>query len=506
MMTQLKNITYTGIIELEKHSKFILFALIFILIIRTLVFNYNCVGTGDFYYHAGVVNELQKNPFNPTHPFYGTNDTTQYFTPYHLIVAIFGNIFYLSAIEALMVFSIINILVFILGLYLFTKQLYGNFSVFSLLFILFLWAGFFGFSGEYSYQFLPRVASYHSLFAMGMMLLAYSIALKAKFSNIILCSFLSALAIISQPISIFAVSFGIPILLVKRFGFVKKAALFTLIYGIILLILIYLYPYYSFFELAFDQSKNAIQWPDQTFPMYAPKVIIRIIWPVLILCPILLIDGIRKHAFSLLIGLAVLIPYAIYAPKNSELTGRSLLFIILMVQISLGYAMSNLISNNKKWIIVLIFLSPLFMYNLAYGTYSKGDTSFLKPMKQEMTIVARHIKHNEVVITDLNTGYYLVGYTGKIVATIFPQYLVKDDNERQEDIVKFYDPASTNLIRTNMVDKYNAKYILMNKNKIRPKMNEMFIDANQSVIDSVRKMGDTVLELDQLLLIRIKGY
>lgn len=505
---RLKKSTLMNSKLLEKYSNYLFIALVLITIIATLVSNYNSLGDGDFYYHAGVVNELQENPFNPKHPFYGTNDATQYFTPYHLVVALFGKAFNLSAPEALMVFAIINILIFILGLYLFTGYLYGEFSVISLFFILFLWGGFFGFSGEYSFRFLPKVASYHSLFSMGIMLFAFAIALRASFSNIMLTSFLAALAIISQPISIFTVSFGVPILFIKRFGSIKKAALFSLIYGTILLILLYLWPYYSFFGAVFGQAKSVDIWPGQTFPMYAPITILKVIWPVLFLCPILIIDGIKNHIFPLLIALSVFIPYILYAPMNSELTGRSLPYIILMIQISLAYAMSDLILDNRKWGLVLICLSPLFLYNLVLGTYSiaKGDKSFLKPMKQELTIVSRHLKHYEVVITDLNTGYYLVGNTAKVVATIFPQKFVMDDNQRKDDIARIYDPASSNLIRRDIATKYNARYFLMNKNKIRPKVGGMFIDANQSVIDSVRKMGNTVLELDQLLLIRIEDY
>jgi len=505
---QLNGRTIIESMRLEKYFIYILIALVFILIIAALVFNYNSIGFGDFYYHAGVVNELQENPFNPKHPFYGTYDATQYFTPYHLIVALFGNVFNLSASEALMVFGIINILIFILGFYLFTTYLYDRFSVLSLLFILFLWGGIFGFSGEYSYRILPKVASYHSLFAMVMMLFAYTIALKARLSNIFFSSILATLAIISQPISIFAVSFGVPILLLKRFGSIKKAVLFSLIFGSALLILLYLWPYYSFFGIAFGQARSADIWPGETFPMYAPLTVIKVIWPLLLLCPILLIDGIKKHTFPLLIALSVFIPYIFYAQTNCELTGRSLLFIILMLQISLAYALSNLISKNIKWGLVLILLIPLFFYHIAFGTYSisKGDTSFLKPMKQEMLIMSRHLKHYEVVITDLNTGYYLIGYSAKVVATIFPQKLVIDDSQRRDDIASIFDPASSNLLRGNIATKYNAKYFLMNKNKIRPKADAIFIDANQTVIDSVRKMGDTVLELDQLLLIKIKDF
>ncbi|MBN1930146.1 MAG: hypothetical protein JW786_00875 [Desulfobacterales bacterium] len=494
--------------RLEKYFLQITIVLVFILIIETLVLNYNRVGIGDFYYHAGVVNELQENPFSPKHPFYGTDDVTPYFTPYHLIVALFGNIFHLTAPEALMVFAIINMLIFILGLNLFAKYLYGEFSIIILLFILFLWRGDFGFSGEYSFRFLPRVASYHSLFAIGMMLFAYAISLKARFSNIIIVSLLSAVAIISQPISIFALSFGVPILLLKRFGSIKKAALFSLIYGITLLILLYLWPYYSLFAAAVGQAKSTSIWQNGIFPMYAPKIIIKVIWPILLLCPILFIDGVRKHSFPLLIALSIFIPYIIFAPKNSELTGRSLLFIILMIQISLAYAMSNLIRNNRKWGLILIFLSPLFLFNMAYGTYSnsKGDKSFLKPMKQEIIIISRHLKHYEVVITDINTGYYLVGHSAKIVATIFPQTFVKDDKQRIDNIARIYDPATNNLSRKNIAKKYNAQYFLINKNKIRLKRGAMFIDSNKAVVDSVRTMGNTLLELDQLLLIKIADY
>lgn len=57
----------------------------------------------------------------------------------------------------------------------------------------------------------------------------------------------------------------------------------------------------------------------------------------------------------------------------------------------------------------------------------------------------------------------------------------------------------------NIAKKYNARCFLINIHKIRLKIdNAMIVDANQLVIDSVRVMGDKILEMDQLLLIKMK--
>ena len=116
MIFNIKNNGYkvSDIIFSILDSKYFISILLFVVCILALIFNLEG-GTGDYYHHAGVINELIQHPLHPNHPYYGTSDTTQYFTPYHLIVSIFANLFHINALYGLTVFSIINIILFILG-------------------------------------------------------------------------------------------------------------------------------------------------------------------------------------------------------------------------------------------------------------------------------------------------------------------------------------------------------------------------------------------------------
>jgi len=98
----------------------------------------------------------------------------------------------------------------------------------------------------------------------------------------------------------------------------------------------------------------------------------------------------------------------------------------------------------------------------------------------------------------------MLAYSGKAVATIFPQLYVKDDSQRKNDIDIFFSEDTTNKERQYIITKHKAKYILVDKSHIRKNMNEMFVPISKSVIDSIKTLGEPITETEQLILIKNK--
>jgi len=478
-------------------------------LISILVSNYNRGGTGDFYYHASVINELNSNLLNPTHPSYGTDETTQYFTPYHVLVSAVSRLTGLQAADALHVMAFINALLFLLALSVFCKAVYGYYNACSLLFVLFLWGGVWGFSGEYSYRIIGTVAAYHSMFSLWLMLVVYSIALKVNKFNFMLLPLLSMIGIISQPITFFAFTLGVCILLRRQKRSIRPWLIMSSVYLSLVAGLVVLWPYYPVLQLQSNSSSSLLTaWPGSIFPMYDPIKVFKVLWPLLLISPVLMFARIKENGFLLLISVGLLVPYLALSWTKSELIGRNLPIIVMFLLIAVAYSYDKAVEKYRKALLLLVILLPVMAYNVFMGAYkySKRDGSFLRELKEELVVVSPLINHYDVVITDINTGYYMVAYSGKIVATIFPQKFVKDNTQRVQGISDFYDSNTDNSHRKELISRYGAKYILINKKKQRIARNRLFEDVNPAVQDSISCLGKTVLDLKQLRLLKVIDY
>jgi len=479
-----------------------------LVVISVIIANYNRLGTGDFYYHASVINELNYEMMHPLHPSYGSADTTQYFTPYHFILSIFSRATGLDAVDSMHVMAVVNALLFLFTLYLFTRSNYGYFSAFSMLFVLFLWGGVWGFSGEYAFRIIASVAAYHSMFSLWIMLLTFHVALKANKYNFVLLPMLSVIGILSQPITIFATPLGVCIMLLKHKKSYKKWITMSIFYVIIVVALIILWPYYPVLKIQQSSSSPMLSaWPGIVFPMYDPMKILKVVWPLLLVSPFLIVAKLKENSYLLLLSLGLLVPYLALSWTQSELIGRNLPYIVLFLLIAAAHSFETAFRRNPKHLLMLIVLVPIIAYNILMGAYKyrKRDESFLRELKEELVVIAPLIGHYDVVITDLNTGYYMVAYSGKIVATIFPQKFVKDNQQRAEAIAVFYDPETENVTRQKIISRYDAKYILQNKKKERIERSHLFRNVDPAVQDSLRSLGDTVLDLKQLRLIKVQS-
>jgi hypothetical protein len=123
---------------LLKYRYHLLGALLFVLMLsRTL----NGVWTGDFWEHSAVVRELATNPWHPHHPQLLLDAPHAFFSPYLLGVA-WPTAHRHTPIQALSVAGMLNLLLFLVGLWLFLSVLpvedLPTTAFYALLFILLL--------------------------------------------------------------------------------------------------------------------------------------------------------------------------------------------------------------------------------------------------------------------------------------------------------------------------------------------------------------------------------
>lgn len=498
----------------NKKLKAILFLIILgFMLTLTLISGYNKLEPPDYAYHTAVINELKHNLLAPKHPFYGSSETSPYFTPYHVLAAIFARVTNLSATETMNLFGLFNVILLFAGVYLFTKQYYGYFTNFSLLFILLLWRYNWGFSGEYGFRILPQIAAFHSTFSLGMMSIAFYLALKPSWIKILFVSFLSAIAILSQPIISVAVCTGVILFFWKQAGDIKKIIIPAAAYLILVLLLLWIWPYYPVLQAFMGSATNLSSYAASkarqpvAFVMYRPLLVFKVMWPLILFAPIALWGKVKDNKHLLITAAVILIPYLLLAHRNSELTGRMLIYAAFMMQIACAHAFYDKVAKDTRWVLAFPFLLIIFSLNLYGGTLSKitRRTDGFREYKEELPLIARHLDHYDVVMTDIGSGYTLVGYSGKIVATSYGQSYVQDDVQRRKDLKVFFNPMTTITTRRRLLGKYNARYVLINKKEITPSMDMPTVQTLPSLIDSLSAMGKVIIDLDQLKLLKVNS-
>ena len=88
-----------------------------------------CLGTrnqqwiGDFWEHSAVVRELATHILHPKHPQLLSDAPHAFYTPYTVMVALLARTLRLSAVTALSIMGLFNLLLFFLGLRLFVRSI-----------------------------------------------------------------------------------------------------------------------------------------------------------------------------------------------------------------------------------------------------------------------------------------------------------------------------------------------------------------------------------------------
>ena len=74
-----------------------------------------------------------------------------------------------------------------------------------------------------------------------------------------------------------------------------------------------------------------------------------------------------------------------------------------------------------------------------------------------------HIAPQAVVFADIETSWFIPSFGAKVVAADHPLAFVKDAEQRSQDVVTFFEPQTTIQERSALLKKYQAKYLLLNK-------------------------------------------
>ncbi len=481
--------------------------LFLLLLLQVVTFCLQGIWVEDFWEHSAAVSELIRHPFNPGHPQLAVSAAHTFLNPYTFVVAQFARLFQLDAISALSIFGVINFCLFCYGLHAFisslqlhkrtstlqSRQLDNNtLTFYALLLILFLWGGKpWPYSGFFNYEIFFWNLAYPSTFIGGLSLLGLAFNARHQFErNYLYLAVLIALtttALLTHPltaqfllIGFFAQIFApqpaqggqhVP-RSVQFIALGKLAIIFVASMAIAIR-----WPFYPIVELFQGASKvYDISNGDMYFHLLTRT------WPFMLLAPLFLWMLLKPALRPLLIiFVATATIYGLGYVTERYSFGRIVSYTIIVIQIACAVAAFQF----ERWLqgsaprlarvgqiatlLLLLFWASQWAPSSISRLLTAGNSVWLgrtvsnQIIYKDYLFLPRHISPQAVVFADIETSWFIPSFEAKIVAADHPLAFVKDAEQRREDVIKFFEQQTSIQERTALLQKYQAKYLLLNK-------------------------------------------
>ena len=407
----------------------------------------NMAWNGDFWEHAAVIRSFQQNVFSPSHPILDLQAPHHLFTPFHLTLALFGNVLELDAPTILSVWAPINLVVFLIGVFRFTEcfcisSASAKIRFFLLLFILFGWSGnVWFFSGFLSVRAFAFIAPYPSTLTIGLMLLAvsnlYDWFKSSKHKDIAIFFFSYLFVALVHHITFLSMSVICLCICVPHIFKQKVKTFIAITIALIVLIAMLTWPYYDLLQLLQDND----EFIKGNSAMYVSPYVA--IYPALLFLPALfwfqklhispvIICSLIILALLYIIGLLGFQPMMgrvinIIAFLGHMISATTIVFIISSERVSK-------IKKNK-------FLNLIFIGAFAYLLLPLMSLDEIKRFNQTLLngkldfesakMVEPYLDENSIIFGPIGLGWEIVSLKGKLVASKTGLAFVESHIERQ---------------------------------------------------------------------------
>lgn len=490
--------------------------LVLLLLLQVVSFCTQGIWVEDFWEHSAAVTAFIQNPFHPGHPQFALQAPHPFLNPYTFVVAQFARFFHLDAISALSIFGVLNFCLFCYGLHAFIASLQLNFAsgnetstfssiastnnklaFYALLFVLFLWGGKpWPYSGFFNYQIYLMNLPYPSTFVGGLSLLGLAINARHQHTHswayLIVLIAITALALLTHPLTAQFLLIGLAAQIFTprsaankvqystHIRYIKSLFLPVLKLGIISLAslaLATLWPFYPILELVqgagkvYDTSNGDMYFHLFTrlwlFVMLSPLFVWMLLQPPLRPLLIIFIVTVSIYGFGYLTG-----HYSF---------GRIISYTIIMIQIACAVAALRFetwaqhVAPKATRIgqlllgFVLIGCTSSWLYGSTMRLLTVSNSLWLgRTVSNQVTykdylFLPSKLDAGSVVFANIESNWLIPSFGARVIAVNNPVAFVSDLKARQQDLVTFFDPKTSLQIRDELLKKYDAQYILLNK-------------------------------------------
>jgi len=436
--------------------------------------------------------------------------------PYLIILAIIKNVSGLSVFATLHVGTLLNFLLFSLGLWLFTKEYFQDERqpLYTLIVMLFLWGGGYYWSNAYSLHVLPTVLCYPSFFSFALSLFSFYYILKAmKYGRIryhFYTVLLGASAFLSHPLTGGFYFISAFFLIVCQPHVATRDQVKALVVLFFAFAVSFLWPYFSLFALFFNSSPGSGGYNLRPH-FYSLRAIIERLGPGLIgfffIYQYLVQKRYRFITYSFLALFAMYV-LSIFFPV--PLGWRFLFFAIFYLHLATSRKMRELeILSPKTWkesincydnkrlftwmMAVILALSVLYNIKLADPTSAfKRSVPQGQRFLEKFSFLGEKVGQYDVVLSDIDTSWILPSFGGKVASFLRSNPLLLDKEERLRDNELFFSNEITRDARRDLLAKYDVRYILVNSHYV-----------DDSLVPEMALFGKKIYEKDGLVLIEI---
>ena len=465
---------------------------------------------GDFWEHSAVVRELITHPVHPRHPLLLIDAPHAFANPYALVVATLARFSGASAVTALAVASLVNLLMLFVALRVFARRFAParaeSVSFYLLLFMLLLWGSEpWEFSGFYHINVLHHVLAYPSACAFWMSLL--TVALNGKRISerrprlLLLIVPMSAFVLLVHPPAFLFVATGLAAMALDAQE--RRSEMLVVVPALAIAFAIALaWPYFPLWTLltgasaAFNANNAA---------MYSQPLLRT--FPAIIGIPLLLVEARRTGRWSMVAWAAMLLGIYVFGFATANYNyGRVIVFLVFLLQFEIAKSLAELESRlsarraASSWLlvtaaslVVCLLLSARSLVNAArdirWGERTDAGYAFL----------GRNVGQYDVMMSDLRTGWIAASFGGKLVSSQHPLAFVSESEQqaRRADVKTFFDAASSQAQRARILGRYRVSYLLAPR---RSATDSMVVSEG-----ALRAFGVVTHEDDRFLLVRLNS-
>jgi len=441
----------------------------------------------DLYEYFACVIEIAKGQNPPHSALTAENVPNMHYGPYIIIL---GYIYAFTHINPVILFylaGIVNVFLFIFFSFKLVKEFFGErIALFSVYSMLFLWgvgttfAGVYSIADGYDY-FYPQGIAYTLMIAS----LYFLIKAEDNKKYMVYCLLSSFLLFTTHLLTGFFYFMVVYLYILSEYLHrrkIEKYHIFAFSMPIIIFLLSFLWPYYSIGFLVQNKipilstlshsisntNAGVINFAVQSTTIRTKFGITD--YPVIGGIAIAGAIGLwrlfkSRHFFFPLLFFGCL---AILVLKIVPFSWRFIFFSMIPLHIGFGILIEGWYKELKEFksepkkilivvIVILILLSSVL--TVGYRTLSQDN---IEPIN--MKFIEYHTTPNAVILTDGLTGFAIPGLTGrKIVYPIHGSMFMTDNSEREIAINTFFDTNSTEQDRTEIINRYNIFYVLINK-------------------------------------------
>ena len=463
---------------------------------------------GDFWEHSAVVRELMTHPVHPRHPLLLVDAPHAFASPYALVVATLARSSGTSAVTALTVASLVNLLMLFVALRVFVRRFAPEqaeaVSFYLLLFMLLLWGREpWEFSGFFHVNALHHTLPYPSACAFWISLLLLALNGKrvseGRASLLLLIVPMSAVVLLVHPAAFLFVATGLVAMALDASD--RRRELLTAVSVLAIAIVIALpWPYFPVWQLL---SGASAVFNGNNAEMYSQPLLRT--YPALIGVPLLVAEARRTRRWSMLAWAAMLLGIYVFGFATANYNyGRIIFFLVLLLQFEVAKFAARLEARldargmAHSWtlvtaasVIVSVLLSARSLVN-AERDIRRGDRT-----DAGYAFLGREVGQYDVMMVDLRTGWIGATFGGKLVSSQHPLAFVSasEQQARRADVRTFFNPATSQVQRALILSRYRASYLLAPRRSA--------LDSTVVPESEFRALGVVTHEDDHFLLVRL---